>query len=497
MKPVQIYHIIALCLATLFLVSCADDDNTSNLTSDPATRQLLTNEAISLDAGGESVTLYLNDNGTPWESVLKDAGEEHYAWCRSAIIPTGDGYKVVVTAQRNDNINRRAATLRLSRGNTTKLLTITQKGYPRMQAFKQHVDVRNDSRNVFVVIHTNVTPHIDTTNTAGWLHFVGMQREDHTPDAANDSMTLVCYFTVKANTDLGRMTAVTFRNDSAAPLSVNIHQWGRRLNASETIHLDQPGQLPTLLGGNGYAWTDLDSLTLSGKINTDDINALRILLTPYIRVAQTNERGNFTVTSDCYLHLRHLDLGQCTIVGGGKADMEESIVTRLPDTYLNADNNTLADCAFKLTRTLLESIVLPRNLEKIGGWAFYYCANLQRIDIPATVRHIGPYAFANCTSLAEINLTDDSRLEYLGIYALNSGSGFAEIRLPRSLQITENEGPILGSPSTKNIHLRWPEPPVLTRFGVNKTVTLYVPRGSGDAYRAAAGWNRAKEIIEE
>ena len=404
---------------------------------------------------------------------------------------------MVVTAQRNDNINRRTATLRLSRGNTTKLLTITQKGYPRMQAFKQHVDVRNDSRNVFVVIHTNVTPHIDTTNTAGWLHFVGMQREDHTPDAANDSMTLVCYFTVKANTDLGRMTTVTFRNDSAAPLSVNIHQWGRRLNASETIHLEQPGQLPTLLGGNGYDWTDLDSLTLSGKINTDDINALRILLTPYIRVAQTNERGNLTVTSDCYLHLRHLDLGQCTIVGGGKADMEESIVTRLPDTYLNADNNTLADCAFKLTRTLLESIVLPRNLEKIGGWAFYYCANLQRIDIPATVRHIGPYAFANCTSLAEINLTDDMRLEYLGIYALNSGSGFAEIRLPRSLQITENEGPILGSPSTENIHLRWPEPPVLTRFGVNKAVTLYVPRGTGDAYRAAAGWNRAKEIIEE
>lgn len=74
---------------------------------------------------------------------------------------------MVVTAQRNDNINRRAATLRLSRGNTTKLLTITPKGYPRMQAFKQHVDVRNDSRNVFVIIHTNVTPHIDTTNTAG------------------------------------------------------------------------------------------------------------------------------------------------------------------------------------------------------------------------------------------------------------------------------------------------------------------------------------------
>lgn len=65
MKPAQIYHIIALCLATHFLVSCVDDDNTSNLTSDPATRQLLINEAISLDAGGESVTLYLNDNGTP------------------------------------------------------------------------------------------------------------------------------------------------------------------------------------------------------------------------------------------------------------------------------------------------------------------------------------------------------------------------------------------------------------------------------------------------
>ncbi len=74
---------------------------------------------------------------------------------------------------------------------------------------------------------------------------------------------------------------------------------------------------------------------------------------------------------------------------------------------------------------------------------------------------------------------------------------FAEIRLPRSLQITENEGPILGSPSTESIHVRWSEPPVLTRYGGGKAVTLYVPRGSGDAYRAATGWNRAKEIIEE
>lgn len=497
MKPVHLYRIIILCFSTLFLASCADEDNTSNITSDSATRRLLDSEAISFDAGGESITLCLNDNGTPWELVLKDASEESPAWCRSTIFPTEDGYEMVVTAQHNDNINRRTATLLLCRGNTRKTLTLTQKGFPRMKAFRQHVDVRNDSHNVFVVIHTNVIPQIDTTNTAGWVHFVGMQREDHTPNSANDSMTIVCHFTVKANPDLGRMTAVTFRNDSAAPLNINIHQWGRRLKTSETIHLDQSGLLPTLLGGNGYDWTDLDSLTLSGKINTDDINALRILLTPYIRVAQTNERGNFTVTSDCYLHLRHLDLGQCTIVGGGKADMDESIITRPHDTYLNAENNTLADCAFKLTRTLLESIVLPRNLEKIGGWAFYYCAYLRRIDIPATVRHIGPYAFMNCTSLAELNLTNDSQLEYLGAYALSSGSKFAEIRLPQSLQITENEGPILGSPSTENIHLRWPEPPVLKRFGVGKAVTLYVPRGSGDAYRTAAGWNRAKEIIEE
>jgi hypothetical protein len=106
---------------------------------------------------GESVTLCLNDNGTPWELVLKDASEEslhgavyHHSHRRR--------YEMVVTAQRNDNINRRTATLQLSRGQHEKTAHAHQKGFPACKPPSKMSTCRNDSRNVFVVIHTNVIP---------------------------------------------------------------------------------------------------------------------------------------------------------------------------------------------------------------------------------------------------------------------------------------------------------------------------------------------------
>jgi hypothetical protein len=64
------------------------------------------------------------------------------------------------------------------------------------------------------------------------------------------------------------------------------------------------------------------------------------------------------------------------------------------------------------------------------------------------------------------------------------------------LEVVENNG-ILGNVAAKNIHVKWPVPPVLSRFRISDKITLWVPKGSGDAYKAAFGWNQAKEIKEE
>lgn len=485
-----------LCLCCL-LQACGDNENHFRITSDTPTQRVLDTGVLSIENDGGTCSLLLNNGAEAWQAELLGNDAASVSWCEVGLRVVGQTTEVTLSASANEGLNRRHATLRLSSGRQTKLLSVYQTPRPKMYAERRHTDVSAEGSNLFVVIHSNVVPHLDEKTLAPWLRFVEMKRLDMHPQANKDSMRVVCHFKVEPNADLGRLATIAFTNDSAGRIETQIHQWGRPLRSSEHINLDEPGQLATLLGGNGYDWRNLDSLTLTGPINTTDMQALRILLSPLIRVALPHADGSLTVDSECYLHLRHLDLGQCHIVGGGADYDERSIRAGALDAYVNASPNTLGYGAFNIVRTHLQSIVLPRNLAEIGSRAFYFCEYLERIDIPATVHTIGSYAFSNCRSIKAINIPANSQLRHLDAYALGTGSQLRSIRFPTTLEIVEDKGPLLGGASAQEIHLGWAEPPLLRRLGINSTTTLYVPRGSGNAYRAAAGWNRAKEIIEE
>jgi hypothetical protein len=63
--------------------------------------------------------------------------------------------------------------------------------------------------------------------------------------------------------------------------------------------------------------------------------------------------------------------------------------------------------------TLLETVVLPNTLKKIGDGPFYGCTALRECNIPSGVTYIGPSAFYNCTSF-EIKDLSIPNLETLG-----------------------------------------------------------------------------------
>jgi len=105
--------------------------------------------------------------------------------------------------------------------------------------------------------------------------------------------------------------------------------------------------------------------------------------------------------------IRRLDLADANIVAGGNAydgnnrtsdntigyimfrymNFEELI---LPKTVTKIDNASLSWC------TALSKIIWPENLSVIGGEAFAYCNNLSEIAIPESVNTIGFCAFLNC-----------------------------------------------------------------------------------------------------
>ena len=78
--------------------------------------------------------------------------------------------------------------------------------------------------------------------------------------------------------------------------------------------------------------------------------------------------------------------------------------------WYGSNRGAFRDC------TLLETVVLPNTLKKIGDGPFYGCTALRECNIPSSVTYIGPSAFYNCTSL-EIEDLSLPNLETLGLSA--------------------------------------------------------------------------------
>ena len=49
--------------------------------------------------------------------------------------------------------------------------------------------------------------------------------------------------------------------------------------------------------------------------------------------------------------------------------------------------------------SMLENIILPKNLESIGEMAFYYCEGLKNLVIPNSVINLGENIFVHCFNL--------------------------------------------------------------------------------------------------
>ena len=484
-----------LALSGIFFASC-DGDETPSVIMDEATQQIINSGRINFDADGGQVTLRLRANGNGWSVKTENANGKPTDWCSTTTRANENETAITVKTTPNRDIARRTATLTIATTSKRYKLDIEQKPSPQFQIVASHVDVLGTGGDVLVTLRTNTQPEIIMDKEAPWLTFVGIRRKagNH---KANDVIYLEYCFKAERNADLGRLARVTFTMAHGKSQTACVHQWSRKLKATENIHVGKPGQLGTLLGANANDWANIERLTLSGTLNATDIQALRMLLRPSVRFTEVNAAGNISVEHSVPLGLKHVDMGACKLVKGGDEYVEPRIDSSTDPRYNATRDNELGDKAFLIARTHLETITLPASLEHIGNQAFCFCEHLKGIDIPATVTDIGARAFSNCKSLTRINIPEDSRLQLLGQYALATTNTLAEIRLPATLIVNTSTPPILGGVHARNLHVKWLTPPSLGRYGIHKNTTVYVPMGAAVAYRQADGWKRAAKIIEE
>lgn len=83
--------------------------------------------------------------------------------------------------------------------------------------------------------------------------------------------------------------------------------------------------------------------------------------------------------------------------------------------------------------TSLVSIILPESLQTIGESAFNACNNLSSIYIPQNVIDIGGYAFYDCDTLERVEFADESKIKVIGANAFYNCKGLRTIIVPESV----------------------------------------------------------------
>ena len=163
----------------------------------------------------------------------------------------------------------------------------------------------------------------------------------------------------------------------------------------------------------------------------------------------------------------------------------------LPEGVTQIINSVFEGC------TSLTSITLPESLTQIGNSAFSGCTSLASITLPEGVTQIETCAFYYCTSLTSITLSEG--LTQIGDCAFFGCTSLTSITLPESLtQI--GTGAFEDCTSLIEVYCKPTTPPAGGSFMFYNNAPgqkIYVPAGSGEAYRTAQYWSNYASIIEE
>lgn len=234
-----------------------------------------------------------------------------------------------------------------------------------------------------------------------------------------------------------------------------------------TVTAVEPGTLSSLL--SDYNTYDINTLTISGNLNSNDI-----------------------LTLDNLPSLQTLDMGNANLEH--EQDLQFEYNRSLKTVILPKTLTTIRDGAFRQCREL-RTIILPKTLTAIGDSAFSECS-LQSIDFPESLLSIGSYAI--CGLFIDISLNEG--LISIGDHAFSGCPYLKRVVLPESLTSVGNRLFTDRNDFQANIYCKAKNPPsvlesnVTVRLNISKCM-LYVPKNCKDAY-VNSPWGEAKGIEE-
>ena len=124
--------------------------------------------------------------------------------------------------------------------------------------------------------------------------------------------------------------------------------------------------------------------------------------------------------------------------------------------------------------------------DKLGDGAFSGCSGLTSLTIPSGVTSIGDLTFNGCSGLTSLTLP--SSVTSIGWYAFKGCSGLTTLTLPSSVTSIGLEA-FSGCSGLTSIYVYTKKLPELGYYVFNgcdaKNCTVYVPKGTYDAYKSS------------
>ena len=148
---------------------------------------------------------------------------------------------------------------------------------------------------------------------------------------------------------------------------------------------------------------------------------------------------------------------------------------------------SIGDYAFRECSSLT-SVTIPNSVTSIGDQAFYGCSSLTSVSIPNSVTSIDGYTFYGCSSLTSVTIPNS--VTSIGSSAFYNCSSLTSVTIPNSVT-NIGRSAFSGCSSLNEITCKAETPPTTGTYvfeGIDKTIPLYVPKGSVLKYKAVANW---------
>lgn len=447
MRKKNLYMLLICLIPLLSMTGCSDDEDLFGI--DEITQQAFSS-GIDVPTNGDFVVLHFNKGDKEWRTELK-FGSDDQNWCTAALYSDTEICSIELTIAPNTTIANRKATLQVISGNVTHSLIVTQEGAKLIVPHRRAYYIEREGGKLDITFDASV-PFIHRLKLNGneWMHYKSTEQKE---------TAYALHFEVAENKGLGRSTILYIEDTegSSKDIQIEITQEPRLFGPKEEMFGLKEGQFAVAIGSDASNYSRIETLSLDGALNKDDIEALRKLL-----------------SSSSGSRLKNLDMRMVRICSPVK--------DRLPDRLFSNNKR-------------IESVKLPEYITDMGNSTFSYCMELKEVTIPANLKRIGHYAFFNCENLSEIVIPEEiSQLQSIGQYAFSTGSRIECLTLPAT--VTDFDGlSLIGD--FKKLHVKWENPPALKKSGSKKGTILYVPVGTVDLYRNAEYWNQFGEIIEE